>query len=137
MRGLKVSLLAGLLMAGIAEAQDKEEITVQTMPPSVAPNHCTHFVPRWECWNMTMPGIDFFILLFVSLSFIACGATSALAPKAAIKWDRRVCHKLRLICKDKLKMPIKRRRIIFERVQGAHSSVLGYSSSVISVPCSY
>ncbi len=72
-----------------------------------------------------MPGMSLFILLFISVSFIICGGISALAPKAAIMWDRRLFHKLRLISKDKLDTPLRRRTVVFERVQGSVFLIFG------------
>jgi len=72
-----------------------------------------------------MPGIPFFILLFVSLLCVFCGAISALFPKAAIMWNRSLRHRLRLISEGKLETPIKQKKIIFERVQGCVFLILG------------
>ncbi len=85
-----------------------------------------------------MSGISFFVLLFVSLFYIFYGAISALFPKAAIVWNRRLYHKLRLIPEDKLEAPIKGRRIVFERVLGCVFFVLGillinYSRALLSL----
>ena len=79
-----------------------------------------------------MSGLPPVTRMIVSLLFIVCGAISAFIPMVAIMWARRLCHRLRLIPEDKLETPVKRRMIVFERVQGCVFLILG----ILLITCS-
>lgn len=72
-----------------------------------------------------MPGTDLLVLIVVGVVFSVCGAISAVAPRTAALWDRRLYRTLRLVSEETLKAPVKRRQIIFERVQGGLFLALG------------
>lgn len=67
----------------------------------------------------------YLILLVGGLVSILCGASSALFPKVSILWERRLYRKLRLISENRLTAPVKRGKIIRERLLGCMFLIFG------------